>query len=74
MEMQYGKSTTKSSINEIDHDMQTLVKLVIKESVGVDKNIKQTFLSVARTFYYSSYNAIAIIDLHIFKVLFEPIL
>nr|WCR39981.1 terpene synthase class II ent-copalyl diphosphate synthase [Tectona grandis] len=57
---------------EIEQDMQALVKLVLEES-SIDRNIKQTFLSVAKTFYYCAYFAADIIDVHIFKVLFEPV-
>ncbi|KAI3473001.1 hypothetical protein Pfo_030084 [Paulownia fortunei] len=70
-----GWNTTISSIRnmEIEQDMQALVKLVLEESVGIDMNIKKTFLSVAKTFYYSAYIDPEIIDVHIFKVLFEPV-
>ncbi|KAL0312160.1 UNVERIFIED_CONTAM: Peregrinol diphosphate synthase TPS1, chloroplastic [Sesamum radiatum] len=68
--------TTDCSIKdmEIEQDMQALVKLVLEESVGgIDRNLKQTFLSVAKTFYYRAYTAPETIDMHIFKVLFEPV-
>ncbi|KAL8053437.1 hypothetical protein ABFX02_05G070900 [Erythranthe guttata] len=68
---------TKSDIKnmEIEQDMQALVKLVLEEN-GIDRSIKQTFLSVAKTFYYRAYyiNAPEIIDFHISKVLFDPII
>ncbi|PIN17549.1 Copal-8-ol diphosphate hydratase [Handroanthus impetiginosus] len=68
-------NTAKSSLKnmEFEQDMQALVKLVLEESDGIDLNIKQTFLSVVKTFYYSAYNADDIIDMHIYKVLFEPV-
>ncbi|PIN03009.1 Copal-8-ol diphosphate hydratase [Handroanthus impetiginosus] len=67
--------TAKSSLKnmEFEQDMQALVKLVLEESDGIDWNIKQTFLSVVKTFYYSAYNGDDIIDMHIYKVLFEPV-
>ncbi|KAL7159547.1 hypothetical protein ABFS83_01G035000 [Erythranthe nasuta] len=58
---------------EIEQDMQALVKLVLEES-GINRSIKQTFLSVAKTFYYSAYSDPDKIDAHIFKVLFDPII
>ncbi|KAL8053647.1 hypothetical protein ABFX02_05G086400 [Erythranthe guttata] len=66
--------TSKSSINnmELEQDMQALVKLVLEES-AIDRSIKQTFLYVAKTFYYSAYNTSEMIDAHVFKILFEPI-
>nr|AZB50380.1 terpene synthase 1 [Mesosphaerum suaveolens] len=60
-------------MNEMREDMQALTKLVIGESCIVNKNIKQTFLAVAKTFYYRAYFDADTVDLHIFKVLFEPI-
>lgn len=54
--------------------MQTLVKLVLEENGGgVDRNIKHTFLSVFKTFYYSAYHDDETTDVHIFKVLFGPV-
>nr|UXG91343.1 (+)-CPP synthase [Callicarpa americana] len=68
-------NTTNSSINdkEIEQDMQALTKSVLEESVGIDRNIKQAFLSVVKTFYYGACNVAETIDVHIFKVLFEPV-
>nr|AVW89185.1 copalyl diphosphate synthase 3 [Andrographis paniculata] len=65
---------TKCSMKsmEIEQDMQALVKLVLEES-GIDRNVKQAFLSVAKTYYYGAYTAAETTDSHIFKVLFEPI-
>ncbi|KAL7143535.1 hypothetical protein ABFS83_08G197600 [Erythranthe nasuta] len=70
------KATKKSDMvknMETEQDMQTLVKLVLEES-GVERSIKQTFLSIAKTFYYSAYNDPDTIDDHIGKLLFEPIM
>nr|UVC58042.1 CPS10 protein [Isodon rubescens] len=67
-------STRNNNINEIEEDLQTLTKLVLdEESDVVNKNIKHTFLLVTKTFYYTAYFDAETIDLHIFKVLFEPI-
>ncbi|KAL3818448.1 hypothetical protein ACJIZ3_004353 [Penstemon smallii] len=59
---------------EIDEDMQRLVQLVLEESDGINRNTKQTFLQVAKTFYYVAYNDAEKIALHICKVLTEPVL
>nr|AZB50384.1 terpene synthase 1 [Salvia yangii] len=59
---------------ELEQDMQALVKLVLEENGGgVDRNIKQTFLSVFKTFYYTAYHDDETTDVHIFKVLFGPV-
>ena len=58
---------------ELEQDMQALVKLALEENGGcMHRNIKQTFLAVFKTFYYSAYHDDETIDVHIFKVLFEP--
>nr|WJZ49116.1 (+)-copalyl diphosphate [Scutellaria barbata] len=67
----------KSSIKdkELEHDMQSLVKLVLEKSGGINnRKLKQTFLSVAKTYYYRAYNADETMDIHMFKVLFEPVM
>lgn len=54
--------------------MQALLKLVLEENGGgFDRNIKQTFLSVFKTFYYCAYHDTEAIDVHIFNVLFRPV-
>nr|A0A1X9IRP7.1 RecName: Full=Copalyl diphosphate synthase 2, chloroplastic; Short=IrCPS2 [Isodon rubescens]APJ36372.1 copalyl diphosphate synthase 2 [Isodon rubescens] len=59
---------------ELEEEMQALVKLVLEENGGgIDRNIKQTFLSVFKTFYYCAYHHAETTDAHIFKVLFEPV-
>ncbi|KAL0323970.1 UNVERIFIED_CONTAM: Syn-copalyl diphosphate synthase TPS3, chloroplastic [Sesamum calycinum] len=64
-----------SKYMEIEKEMQLLVKLVLQESSnGISKDIKQTFLMVAETFYYRAYFATEQIDKHVTKVLFDPVL
>lgn len=59
---------------ELEHDMQTLVKLVLeKSSGGINRDIKKTFLAVAKTYYYRAYHDAHTMDTHMFKVLFEPV-
>nr|AHJ59323.1 copalyl diphosphate synthase 3 [Salvia miltiorrhiza f. alba] len=71
--LKYGRSAWKGKLIEVEADMQALAKLVLEEPSGLNRNIKQTFLCVAKTFYYSAYFDVETIELHIFKVLFEPI-
>nr|AZB50383.1 terpene synthase 1 [Origanum majorana] len=61
---------------ELEEDIQALVKLALEENggCGVDRRIKQSFLSVFKTFYYRAYHDAETTDLHIFKVLFGPVM
>ncbi|CAI9755594.1 unnamed protein product [Fraxinus pennsylvanica] len=69
-------STENNSVKcckETECDMQTLVELVICKSDAVNKNIKQSFLMVAKTYYYMAYFSADTVEFHISKVLFERV-
>nr|UVE15960.1 peregrinol diphosphate synthase [Leonurus japonicus] len=66
------ESDRSETDKEIEQDMQALAKLVFEES-GLERDIKETFLSVVKTYYYGAYIADDKIDVHMFKVLFEPV-
>lgn len=60
---------------QIESDMQELVQLVVcASSDDIDPDIKQTFLAVAKSYYYAAHFTPATIDFHIAKVLFEPVI
>ncbi|GER24836.1 copalyl diphosphate synthase [Striga asiatica] len=60
---------------EIERGMQGLLKLVLDKSPeDLDSQIRQNFLTVARSFYYTAYFSQETIDFHINKVLFENVL
>ncbi|KAI3472948.1 hypothetical protein Pfo_028004 [Paulownia fortunei] len=70
------KNNQKRNIKyrEIEKDMQLLVQLVLHDSSnGISKDIKQTFLVVAKTFYYRAYFSTEKIHNHISKILFEQV-
>nr|UNZ93487.1 kolavenyl diphosphate synthase [Salvia splendens] len=59
---------------QIEAGMQELVKLVFTKTLeDLPSATKQSFFSVARTFYYTAYCHADTIDSHINKVLFEKI-
>ncbi|KAD4584469.1 hypothetical protein E3N88_22070 [Mikania micrantha] len=69
----YNYGTTNMTI---DSKMQELVQLVLSDSPDedLDRDLKQTFLTVARTFYYNAYFDPETINVHINKVLFEIVI
>lgn len=58
----------------IEARMQELVQLVYSHvPKDLDPDLKMTFLTVAKTFYYRAYFDPETIDCHINKVLFEDV-
>lgn len=68
-----SKSKGRNTNPEIELKMQELVQLVLQNSseVGIDSQIKQTFLTVVKTFYYTAYCDPGTINDHIGSVLFN---
>ncbi|XP_022858374.1 copal-8-ol diphosphate hydratase, chloroplastic-like isoform X2 [Olea europaea var. sylvestris] len=67
------KVTHGIKYKEIETDMQALVQLVLEETNEIDSNIKQTFLMVAKTCYYTAFFDQETIGVHISKVIFESV-
>ncbi|XP_058211642.1 ent-copalyl diphosphate synthase 1-like [Rhododendron vialii] len=60
---------------QIESDMQELVQSVLCSSPDdIDPEIKQTFLAVAKSYYYNSHCTPVTIHFHIAKVLFERVI
>ncbi|XP_077227069.1 (-)-kolavenyl diphosphate synthase TPS28, chloroplastic-like [Tasmannia lanceolata] len=57
----------------VDSEMQKLVQFVLQCSHGLASNLKQTFLTVTKSFYYAAYCDPATLQLHIAKFLFEAV-
>ncbi|KAI9119301.1 hypothetical protein K1719_009976 [Acacia pycnantha] len=72
-----GSCSVKYSISttETEAKMQELVQLVLQKSSGdIDSNIKNNFLTVAKSFYYKAFCAERTMNFHIAKVLFEKVI
>ncbi|CAA0828100.1 Ent-copalyl diphosphate synthase- chloroplastic [Striga hermonthica] len=68
-------SSSGKNVDQIERGMQGLLKLVLEKSPeDLDSQIKQNFLTVAKSFYYTAYFSQETIDFHINKVLFESVL
>ncbi|XP_039032509.1 (-)-kolavenyl diphosphate synthase TPS28, chloroplastic-like isoform X2 [Hibiscus syriacus] len=73
----YNNETEHGMTEKIDSDMKELVQFVLQNpSANDDDNaanseFKQTFLTVARSFYYAAHCDTETITFHIAKVLFE---
>ncbi|OMO77690.1 hypothetical protein CCACVL1_14882 [Corchorus capsularis] len=72
----YNADTDNIRTQIIDSDMKQLVQLVLESSSsddGISSEMKQTFLTVARSFYYAAHCDLDTITFHIAKVLFEKV-
>ncbi|KAK7336757.1 hypothetical protein VNO77_17304 [Canavalia gladiata] len=60
--------------SEAESKMQEVVQLVFQKSpTGIDFNIKNTFLTVAKSFYYTAFCDSRTINFHMAKVLFDKV-
>ncbi len=64
----------RSTTFEIEAELQELVQLVLQNSSdGMESNIKETFFTVAKSFYYIAICDPGTNNYHISKVLFERV-
>ncbi|KAL5095854.1 hypothetical protein RYX36_000181 [Vicia faba] len=60
--------------SEVESKMQELVQMVFQESPNdIDFNVKNTFFTIAKSFYYAAFIDSRTINFHIAKVLFEKV-
>ncbi|XP_022759729.1 ent-copalyl diphosphate synthase, chloroplastic-like [Durio zibethinus] len=70
----YNADTEHTRTQKIESAMQELVQLVLQNSSDdINSEFKQTFLTVARSFYYAAHCDLETITFHISKVLFEKV-
>ncbi|XP_047172764.1 ent-copalyl diphosphate synthase 1-like [Vigna umbellata] len=70
-----NKRITCMTTPQIESDMRELVQLVLQNSSdGVHTNVNNSFLTVAKGFYYGAYCDPETINSHIQKVLFEKVM
>ncbi|KAG4913159.1 hypothetical protein AAZX31_19G142900 [Glycine max] len=69
-----GTNVNSMITQEEESKMQELVQLVYQKSpTGIDFNIKNTFLTVAKSFYYTAFCDSRTVNFHIAKVLFDKV-
>ncbi|KAL5135031.1 Ent-copalyl diphosphate synthase, chloroplastic [Glycine soja] len=69
-----GTNVNSMITQEEESKMQELVQLVHQKSpTGIDFNIKNTFLTVAKSFYYTAFCDSRTVNFHIAKVLFDEV-
>ncbi|XP_058739280.1 ent-copalyl diphosphate synthase, chloroplastic [Vicia villosa] len=60
--------------SEVESKMQELVQMVFQKSPNdIDFNVKNTFFTIAKSFYYAAFIDSRTINFHIAKVLFEKV-
>ncbi|KAI4349509.1 hypothetical protein L6164_010091 [Bauhinia variegata] len=68
-------SISNGTTPEIESEMQRLVQLLLQNSSnGIDSSIKNTFLAVAKTFYYAAFFDPGTIKSHVAQVLFNRVM
>ncbi|KAH7864663.1 hypothetical protein Vadar_032337 [Vaccinium darrowii] len=69
-----GDMDDRNTTVQIESDMQQLAHSVLCSSPDdIDREIKQTFLAVAKSYYYNAHFTLGTIHFHIAKVLFERV-
>ncbi|KAF9593733.1 hypothetical protein IFM89_024737 [Coptis chinensis] len=66
--------TIHQPMESVQLDMQQLLQHVLKRDGGIHPEIKQTFLTVAKSYYYTAHCEPTTINRHISKVLFDAVL
>ncbi|XP_038974271.1 ent-copalyl diphosphate synthase 1, chloroplastic-like [Phoenix dactylifera] len=64
---------TSEEDKAVEAEMQELAQCVLQRSPSLSSQTKQTFLTIAKSFYYAAHCPSAALDHHISKVLFKPV-
>ncbi|URE37604.1 FR47-like protein [Musa troglodytarum] len=65
--------TSSCKDKAVEAEMRELARCVLQTSDDVNHHTKQTFLLVAKSFYYAAHCSPSALHTHISKVLFEPV-
>ncbi|KAF9614680.1 hypothetical protein IFM89_019808 [Coptis chinensis] len=66
--------TIDKPVDSVQLDMQQLLQHVLRRDGGIHPEIKQTFLTVAKSYYYTAHCEPTTINRHISKALFDAVL
>ncbi|CAL5066376.1 unnamed protein product [Urochloa decumbens] len=64
----------EKSVSHVDSEMRQLAQSVFQSCNSINRVTRQTFLDVAKSYYYVAHSSTETIDSHISKVIFEDVI
>ncbi|CAN6165608.1 unnamed protein product [Urochloa humidicola] len=68
------KKDDEKSVSHVDSEMRELAQCVLQGCKSINRATRQTFLDVAKSYYYVAHSSTETIDSHISKVIFEDVI